>query len=86
MTAVMFYMFSALILFSAFNVIVNRNPIYSVLSLIFCFFSVALLWLNLNTILALFLIVIYVGAVMVLFLFIIIFLFCFFSKGQNSTA
>jgi NADH-quinone oxidoreductase subunit J len=74
MTETVFYVFTALILLSAINVVVNRNPVYSALSLIFCFISTALMWLNLNTILSLFLIVIYVGAVMVLFLFIVMML------------
>ena len=74
MTQVVFYIFTGLILLSAFNVVVNRNPVHSALSLIFCFISTALMWMNLNTVLSLFLVVIYVGAVMVLFLFIIMLL------------
>jgi NADH-quinone oxidoreductase subunit J len=74
MTENIFYVFTALILLSAVNVVVSRNPVHSALSLIFCFISSALMWLNLNTILSLFLIVIYVGAVMVLFLFIVMML------------
>jgi NADH-quinone oxidoreductase subunit J len=74
MTEIVFYVFTGLILLGAINVVVNRNPVHSALSLIFCFISSALLWMHLNTILSLFLIVIYVGAVMVLFLFIIMML------------
>lgn len=74
MTETVFYTFTGLILLGALNVVINRNPVYSALSLIFCFISSALMWMNLNTILSLFLIVIYVGAVMVLFLFIIMML------------
>jgi NADH-quinone oxidoreductase subunit J len=74
MTEKIFYVFTVLILLSAFNVVTNRNPVHCALSLIFCFISTALMWLNLNTILSLFLIVIYVGAVMVLFLFIVMML------------
>lgn len=72
---ILFYFFSAITLLSAIMVIVAKNPVRSVLSLIITFFSMAALWLLLEAeFLALTLLLVYVGAVMVLFLFVIMML------------
>lgn len=72
---VLFYVFALLALISGFSVIIARNPVRSVLSLVFCFFFTAVLWLLMEAeFLALVLIVVYVGAVMVLFLFVVMML------------
>ncbi len=70
-----FYFFSAMALLSGIMVIVAKNPVRAVLSLILSFISMAALWLLLEAeFLAITLILVYVGAVMVLFLFVVMML------------
>ncbi|MCF6191164.1 MAG: NADH-quinone oxidoreductase subunit J [Cocleimonas sp.] len=70
-----FYLFSAVTLFSAVAVVTVRNPIYSALFLILAFFSSAAIWILLEAeFLGVVLVLVYVGAVMVLFLFVIMML------------
>src|SRR3982751_4397872 len=66
-----FYLFSAVLLFSAFRVITARNPVHAALFLVQAFFQAAAVWLLLRAeFLAISLVLVYVGAVMVLFLFV----------------
>ncbi len=59
-------------LLCAMGVVLFRNPVYSVLSLILCFFSIAGHYLLLGaTFLAAVHVIVYAGAIMVLFLFVI---------------
>jgi NADH-quinone oxidoreductase subunit J len=75
LTKVLFYIFAAILVFSALKVISARNPVHAVLFLVLAFVTSSCLWLMLNVeFLALGLIVIYVGAVMVLFLFVVMML------------
>jgi NADH-quinone oxidoreductase subunit J len=70
-----FYIFSAILLFSAFMVVTSRYPVRSVLFLVLAFFASAVLWMLLQgEFLALVLIFVYVGAVMTLFLFVVMML------------
>ena len=70
-----FYLFSAILLFSAFRVITARNPVYAALYLVLAFFQAAAVWLLLKAeFLAIALVLVYVGAVMVLFLFVVMML------------
>src|SRR5437763_16011781 len=70
-----FYLFSAVLLFSAFRVITARNPVYAALFLVLAFFQAAAVWLLLRAeFLAISLVLVYVGAVMVLFLFVVMML------------
>lgn len=72
---ILFYIFAILAVLAGANVIISRNPVRAVLSLVFCFVATAVLWLLLEAeFLALVLIVVYVGAVMVLFLFVVMML------------
>jgi NADH-quinone oxidoreductase subunit J len=65
-----FYILSALSIVSALFVVFSRSPIYSVLSLIVCFFSIAGHYVMLNAqFLAIVHIIVYAGAIMVLMLF-----------------
>lgn len=74
-TTFLFYLFSAVMLFSALRVITARNPVHAVLFLVLAFFNAAGLWLLLQAeFLAIALIMVYVGAVMVLFLFVVMML------------
>lgn len=72
---VFFYAFSIILIFSALQVILAKNPIHSVLFLVLAFVTSSCLWMMLNIeFLALTLILVYVGAVMVLFLFVVMML------------
>ncbi len=74
-TTFLFYLFAAVMLFSALRVITARNPVHAVLFLVLAFFNAAGLWLLLQAeFLAIALIMVYVGAVMVLFLFVVMML------------
>ena len=70
-----FYFFSLLTLMSACQVVLCRHPVHSVLSLIFCFFTSAGLFLILGAeFLAMVMVIVYVGAVAILFLFVVMML------------
>lgn len=75
LTAIFFYLFSAVAIGSAFMVISARNPVHSVLFLILAFFNAAGLFVLLGAeFLAMILVIVYVGAVAVLFLFVVMML------------
>jgi NADH-quinone oxidoreductase subunit J len=70
-----FYLFAALTLLGSLAVVGARNPVHAVLSLIFCFFNVAGLFVLLGAeYLAMTLVIVYVGAVAILFLFVVMML------------
>lgn len=72
---VIFYIFAALAVGSAFMVIMQENPVRSVLFLVLTFIASAALWILVEAeFLALILILVYVGAVMTLFLFVVMML------------
>jgi NADH-quinone oxidoreductase subunit J len=71
-TEILFWTLSALTLFSAVMVITSKNPVFSVLWLIFTFFTISGHYILLNAqFLAVVNIIVYAGAIMVLFLFVI---------------
>ncbi len=75
MEIIAFYIFAAIVVFSAIAVVAARNPVHSVLWLILAFFtSAGLLVLIGAEFLAMLLVVVYVGAVAVLFLFVVMML------------
>jgi NADH-quinone oxidoreductase subunit J len=70
-----FYIFATLLTISYLIVITVRNPVHSVLWLIFSFFNAAGLFILLGAeFLAMTLVIVYVGAVAVLFLFVVMML------------
>ncbi|WP_332672457.1 NADH-quinone oxidoreductase subunit J [Aromatoleum sp.] len=70
-----FYVLSAIMVFSALRVITSRNPVQAALFLVLAFFTAGGIWLLLAAeFLAIVLIMVYVGAVMVLFLFVVMML------------
>ena len=70
-----FYLFAAVLLFSAFRVVTARNPVHAVLFLMLAFSQASGLWFMLNAeFLAITLVLVYLGAVMVLFLFVVMML------------
>ena len=72
---IFFLLFSSLSIIFSFFVIISRNPIHSILSLILVFFNAASLLILLGAeFLAFLFIIVYVGAVAVLFLFVIMML------------
>ncbi|HTP77983.1 MAG TPA: NADH-quinone oxidoreductase subunit J [Rhizomicrobium sp.] len=83
--AIAFYVFSAVMLASAFMVIAARNPVHSVLFLILAFFNAAGLFVLLGAeFLAMILVVVYVGAVAVLFLFVVMMLDIDFAELKRG--
>ena len=73
--AVLFWFFSAILVFAALRVVTSRNPVHAVLWLVLAFFTAAAHWLMLRAeFLAIVLVLVYVGAVMVLFLFVVMML------------
>ena len=72
---ILFYIFGTVLVLAALGVIVSRNPVYSALLLVLCFFTSAVIWLLLDAeFLGIVLVLVYVGAVMVLFLFVVMML------------
>jgi NADH-quinone oxidoreductase subunit J len=71
-TQILFWLLSVIALFSALMVVTSKNPVYSVLWLIFTFFAISGHFLMLNAqFLFIVNIIVYAGAIMVLFLFVI---------------
>jgi NADH-quinone oxidoreductase subunit J len=72
---VLFYIFATVLIGAALGVILSRNPVYSALLLVLCFFNSAVIWVLLDAeFLGIVLVLVYVGAVMVLFLFVVMML------------
>lgn len=75
MSQYIFIILSLLTVLSALAVVFAKNPMYSVLSLIVCFFTVAGHYILLNAqFLAIVHVIVYAGAIMVLFLFVVMLL------------
>jgi NADH-quinone oxidoreductase subunit J len=83
--AAFFYLFSAIMIASAFMVIAARNPVHSVLFLILAFVNASGLFLLLGAeFVAMILVVVYVGAVAVLFLFVVMMLDVDFAELRQG--
>jgi NADH-quinone oxidoreductase subunit J len=75
MNQLLFFTLSALTIISALVVVFTRKPMYSVLSLIVCFFTIAGHYILLHAqFLAITHVIVYAGAIMVLFLFVVMLL------------
>jgi NADH-quinone oxidoreductase subunit J len=84
---ILFFIFAAVLIFAALGVILARNPVYSALLLVLCFFNSAVIWLLLDAeFLGIVLVLVYVGAVMVLFLFVIMMLDINLEKFREGLA
>ena len=71
----LFFIFGTLLVAAALGLITARNPVYSALFLVLCFFNSAAIWILAEAeFLAIVLVLVYVGAVMVLFLFVVMML------------
>lgn len=85
--ALLFYLFSFILVASAMTVIMARNTVYSVLFLIISFLNAAGLFVLLGAeLLAMTLIIVYVGAVAILFLFVVMMLDINQEKKEKITA
>lgn len=72
---ILFYLIASVAIISAISVIMQKNPVYSVISLIVTLVSVAIVFLLLNAqFLAAVQVIVYAGAIMVLFLFVVMLL------------
>lgn len=72
---ILFYLVGSVAVIAAISVILQRNPVYSVISLIVTLVSLAIVFLLLNAqFLAAVQIIVYAGAIMVLFLFVVMLL------------
>lgn len=75
MTTVLFYLFSVLLLGSAMFVVLNRQPVYSVVMLVFAFANLSGIYFLLDAyFIGILQILVYAGAIMVLFLFVVMLL------------
>jgi NADH-quinone oxidoreductase subunit J len=71
----LFFVIAGVLVCAALGVIMSRNPVYSALLLVLCFFNSAVIWVLLDAeFLGIVLVLVYVGAVMVLFLFVVMML------------
>lgn len=83
--SIVFYVLAALVVFSGVMVISSRNPVHSVLFLIFAFFNAAGLFVLLGAeYIAMTLVIVYVGAVAVLFLFVVMMLNINFAELRQG--
>ena len=80
-----FYVFAMLLVTSSLVVILIKNPVHSILWLIFAFFNAAGLFILLGAeFMAMVLVIVYVGAVAVLFLFVVMMLNINFTKLKEG--
>jgi len=82
-----FYLFAGLLITGSLGVILSRNPVHSVLWLIFAFINAAGLFILIGAeFIAMTLIIVYVGAVAVLFLFVVMMLDINIMKLKSNFA
>ena len=75
MSAFLFYLIAALLLGASLFVVLNRNPMYSVVALVFAFANLAGLYFLLEAyFIGALQVLVYAGAIMVLFLFVVMLL------------
>lgn len=75
MDTLLFYLFAAAAIASSIAVVVNKNPVGSILSLVLTLFTTSLLYILLSAhFIAIIQILVYAGAIMVLFMFTVMFL------------
>jgi NADH-quinone oxidoreductase subunit J len=75
MTQALFFLFAAVVVLSSLGVVLQRNPMHSVLMLISSFIGLAALYIQLDSpFAAVTQIIVYAGAIIVLFLFVVMLL------------
>lgn len=71
-TEIVFYILAGLGVISALTTVLAKNPVYSILSLVVCFFTISGHYVLMNAqFLAVVNIIVYAGAIIVLFLFVV---------------
>jgi NADH-quinone oxidoreductase subunit J len=87
MELAVFALFAALAIASALVVVVHRNPVYSVMSLVVTLISLAVLFVLLGApFLAALQVLVYTGAILVLFLFVIMLLNVGREQAESGTS
>src|SRR5271167_4748529 len=72
MSPYFFYLFAAILIFASLAVVLARNPLYNVLSLVVAIFSLSCLFVVLEAyFVGMILLLVYAGAVLVFFLFVV---------------
>jgi len=72
MSVFFFYFFAALLVLAALSVVLHRNPLYNVLSLVVAIFSLSALFMQMEAyFVGVILLLVYAGAVIVFFLFVV---------------
>jgi NADH-quinone oxidoreductase subunit J len=72
MPPLFFYIFAAILIFASLSVVMARNPLYNVLSLVVAIFSLSCLFVILEAyFVGMILLLVYAGAVLVFFLFVV---------------
>src|ERR1700690_1215739 len=72
MSPFFFYLFAAILIFASLSVVLARNPLYNVLSLVVAIFSLSCLFVLLEAFfVGMILLLVYAGAVLVFFLFVV---------------
>ncbi len=72
MSPFFFYLFAAVLIFASLSVVLARNPLYNVLSLVIAIFSLSCLFVLLEAFfVGMVLLLVYAGAVLVFFLFVV---------------
>ena len=85
MTAILFYLFAAILVVAALRIITTRSPVTAAMHLVLAFFTAAMIWMLLKAeFLSILLVLVYVGAVMVLFLFVVMMLDIDTSKMREG--
>jgi len=85
--AILFYIFAAVAILAALNVILQRTPVYSALSLIVVLCSLAVVYLLLGAeFMAAIQVIVYAGAIMVLFVFVIMLLNAGHETGRGRSS
>jgi NADH-quinone oxidoreductase subunit J len=72
MSPFFFYLFAAILIYASLSVVLARNPLYNVLSLVVAIFSLSCLFVLLEAFfVGMILLLVYAGAVLVFFLFVV---------------
>ncbi len=72
MASAFFYLFATVLILAALSVVLSKNPLYNVLSLVLAIFSLASLFMQMEAFfVGIILLLVYAGAVLVFFLFVV---------------
>lgn len=84
MTSIFFYFFAAILVFASMAIVLARNPLYNVLSLVVAIFSLSSLFVILEAFfVGMILLLVYAGAVLIFFLFVVM---CLNLNSENFTS